>query len=143
MAAIARFAYPSPAYAPGKAVKDFLDMGLYALKSDAVGYADASGMTLFQIPAQTLVVATIAQVVTAFNGAIPTFSLGASGALERHIASEDIDLKTTGFYPKFAPYDYVVDTDLIGTLVASTSTTGALRIWIVYRSKSDKQYEGL
>lgn len=143
-----RYLLPPPNFADDKNVRDFMQMANYSMKSDAVNFNDVSASTIFVAAAvdslaNILVLDVICQVVTAFNGVVPTLSLGISGTVERHIAAADIDLTTVGFYRSSVagPFEYTTSTNLIATIVPGGSTTGVARFWATYRADSNLQYQ--
>lgn len=137
-----KFAFPSPLFAPGKQVKDFLDMGLYTIKSDAINYNSASPVSTFDVDANTLVVGVIVQIVTAFVGTSPVLSIGVAGSTARHLATSDVTTTATGFTAIFKPFDYTSAATIITTIGGTGLSAGVARVWLVYRAKSDLQFEG-
>lgn len=124
-----------PVHAPGPRLPETLHSGEYLIRSAALNYNETSPATVFHVPANTLVLAVMAEVVTVHNGAIPSLSVGVSGAVARHLQTSDVDLLTAGIYgpSSLAAYHYTADTDLIATLVASTDSAGVVRLWLRYR----------
>lgn len=127
-----------PAHAPGPRVPEALHSGEYLVRSAALNYNESSPATVFHVPANTLVAAVFAEVVTIHNGAIPSLAVGVSGATGRHLQTSDIDLLTAGIYgaANLSAYHYTADTDIIATLVASTDSAGVVRLWLRYRPYS-------
>ena len=126
-----------PLHAPGEKVAKALALGLNAIRSEAVNYNSTTGLTVFSVPAHTLVVAVIYEATTAWDGAIPSLALGVTGATGRHMLTSEVDVKTIGLYPVLRPYNYTADAALIATIVASTATVGVGYFWLLYRSYSN------
>ena len=127
-----------PKHAPGDKVAVSLMSGLYRMKSEAVNYNSTSPLSVFVAPINTLILGMIVHISTAWDGAIPSLILGASGATNRHVDAADVDIKTAGFYPVWRPFEYTAITSIIATLVASTATQGKAYIWALYAPLSNE-----
>jgi len=133
------FAKNPPAHAPGQGVAKALHSGSFLVKSDAVNYNASSPVTLFEVPANTLVEGFVVEVVTAFDGLVPSISIGVSGTTGRHVGTTQVDVKAAGFTEVLKPYEYTADADIILTIVASTAAAGQVRVWMKYRPLSSNQ----
>ena len=131
------------AIVPVPLVKSLLGQVPQWLKSEVVNFDSTTGLTVFEVPANSFVVAAVCQIATAFDGGIPSLCLGASGATERHLAIQDINVKATGFYAAPAPRPYHEYTDkgtIIATIVTDGDTAGVAYFWLAVRLNSDRQY---
>lgn len=133
------FAKTPPASAPGQGVARSLKAGAYWIKSDPVDYNDTSPVTLFEVPDNTLVEEMIVEIITAFDGEIPSISVGVSGTTDRHVGTNQVDVKATGFTSVKKPHEYTADADIIATIVPSSAAAGQFRVWMKYRPLSDRQ----
>jgi hypothetical protein len=126
---------------PVPLVKQLLGQVPQWLKSEAVNFDSTSGLTVFEVPANSLVVGAVCQISTVFNGGIPSLCLGISGTTELHIARQDIDVRATGFYPSPRPFhEYTAKGTIIATIVPDGATTGVAYFWLAVRLNSDRQY---
>jgi len=128
----------SPAIAEGMGVTEFLNDSVELCKSATINYNDTTGEVVFSVPANTEVLGVIIAVTTAFNGTIPSVSLGISGTTGQLVGTNDFDCTTIGQYAVWnKPVTYTSDTSLIATIVAGGGgTTGALNFQLVYRSRT-------
>src|SRR3990167_5234513 len=100
------FAKNPPAHAPGQGVAEALRSGSYLVKSDLVDFDASSPVTLFEINENTLVEGFIVEIATAFDGLVPSISVGVSGTTGRHVGTTHVDVKAAGFTEVLKPYEY-------------------------------------
>jgi len=136
--------WKAPQVAPGRRVAQSLQNGDYMVRSATIAYNASSPVNLFVLPAYTLVVQVLAQVTTAFDGALASVAVGVSGTTGRHLQTTDVDVKTVGWYGPLVPkpYEYTASTILICTVVQGGSTQGAVVFWIETRCYTDKWARG-
>lgn len=88
-------------------------------------HSQAGAIALQTVPANALIVQATVVVLTAFNGAAPTLTVGAAGDADRLVEAADVDLKTAGHYAIPGAYKYAAQTALTGTYTADGSTAGS------------------
>lgn len=69
---------------------------------------------------------------TAFNGTVPTLSIGTAGTTSKYVTTTHVDLKTAGVYEINPGVVAAGVESIIATYAASTSSAGAARIQVYY-----------
>ncbi len=132
------FVRKNPALVESAYATEYIQQSVQAIRSEPINFDSTSPATAFEVPANTLVEGVIVEVVTAFNGVIPSMSVGVSGAASRHVVASDVDLAAVGSIKVSRPYNYSADAKILVTLTPGGSTTGKMYVWLLYRSNSDQ-----
>lgn len=127
-----------PAIAPGALVTEALHSGLYLASSDLVGIT-GTPVSIFSVPANTIVYDVFAEIVAVYDGTTPGIDVGVAGATARHLPSADITEGTLGFYgnAKISPFKYTSAATIIVTLTLSGATVGSSRFYCLFRPLSN------
>jgi hypothetical protein len=84
------------------------------------------------VPENGRVLSVTVAVTQIFNGTAPTLIVGDAGDVDRHVASDEVDLKTVGVYVNNVSHLYGSETQITALLVPDSSGTGVGNITVVY-----------
>lgn len=112
---------------------------VYVDRSDQIAYTDSSPVSLFNIPANTMVLGVVTEIPVAWAGTSPDLTVGVSGTANRHVQTGDVTETSTGFTATFRPHNYTAAATIIATIGGSSLSAGTARFWLLYRPNSDIQ----
>jgi hypothetical protein len=127
----------APKVAHGAGVTEYLFDSVEYCKSRLVNFNDTTPEVVFTLPANIEVLGVYVQVVTTFDGLVPSIALGTAATPGLLVGTNDVDLTTAGFTAIVnKPRNFTADTSLQVTIV-SVGTQGQVRFGLKYRSVSN------
>lgn len=96
----------------------------------SINHASASPINLVNAPNNFRVKDICFDVITPFDGAVPSVSTGISGDVAKFTENADVDLKNVGKYAIDVETDVAVAAQMIATFNASGSVAGAMTVTV-------------
>lgn len=136
-----------PPHAPGAGVVEAIrDAVRIAVGTIPYATSSPTTTTLFRVPANTLVVGIIPEVVTAFSATTGTYTVkaGDSDSTSAFMSLDSSVLESTGtksLATLFAKH-YDAAQDILGTFTsaaASSTTAGEVKLYMLYRTETNKE----
>lgn len=112
-------------------------LNLKCIESDAIAYNDSSPVSVFTIPANTLIVALVAVVDTAFDVA-SSISMGDGSTAAKYGVWKG-SLRSTGPFGKWVFEEESSRVTMQATISAAGAAQGSVRFFLIYRPNSNEQ----
>lgn len=106
---------------------DAADLSAYQF---VINHNTASPANLVDMPPNFRISDICVEVVTPFNGTLPTIAVGVAGDIARYVETADVDLKNAAKYVFEVEYDHVAAAQMIATISPDGSTAGQTKITI-------------
>lgn len=134
----------TPSQIPGyKMLETIQDMVRIAVSTNVTISSANTAATLFRVPANTFVNGAWVEIVTAFDGTFTSamgLSLGDSDDADALVSGLEPSSVTATFTSGGLAKNYTAAQDIILTPAGFDAiTAGAVRVWLQFRTNSDKQ----